>query len=151
MESILAAQEKLRNLPVKEKGKTKKEIVEFLKTDLRKAVKQGHSLKDIHAMLAEQGIIVSLSSMEAVLGKTGKDPARPKARDEENKVSDEGKRTDLLRKTTALPRENESGMAEKATDLPGENKNEPLEKYESGSGANKDGVGAKQATAFLSL
>ncbi len=75
MEKILAAREILRNLP-KEKEKSRAEVMDFLKTDLRKAVKQGHSLKDIQTILAEQGITVSLSGMEAVLGKPGKGAVR---------------------------------------------------------------------------
>jgi hypothetical protein len=52
--------------------------VDFLKADLRKAVKQGHSLKEIQAILADQGVSVSLSRMEAVLGQSGKNSARKK-------------------------------------------------------------------------
>ena len=78
MEKILAAQEALRQLPVKEMEKSKTEVVVFLKADLRKAVKQGHSLKDIQAILAEQGIEVPLARMEAVLRQPGKESARKK-------------------------------------------------------------------------
>jgi hypothetical protein len=79
MEKILAMREILRKLPAKEKEKSKAELVEFLKTDLRKAVKQGHSLKEIQAILAEQGVNVPLSRMEAVLGESGKESVRKKA------------------------------------------------------------------------
>ena len=79
MEKILAVREILRKLPVKEQEKTGGEVVEFLRGDLRKAVKQGHTLKEIQAALAEQGISVPLSRMETVLGKLGKDSARKKA------------------------------------------------------------------------
>ena len=78
MEKVLAMREVLRKLPAKEKEKTKAEVVEFLKADLRKAVKQGHSLKDIQAILAEQGISVPLSRMETVLGQSGKESAQKK-------------------------------------------------------------------------
>jgi hypothetical protein len=78
MEKVLAAREALRQLPVKKKEKSRAEVVDFLKADLRKAVKQGHSLKDIQAILADQGISVSLSRMEAVLGQPTKDSARKK-------------------------------------------------------------------------
>ena len=78
MEKILAVREILRKLPVKEKEKSKAELVEFLKTDLRKAVKQGHSLKEIQAILMEQGVSVPLSRMEAVLGQTDRPaPQKP--------------------------------------------------------------------------
>ncbi len=79
MEKVLAAQKILRELPVKEREQSRAEVVEFLKADLRKAVKQGHSLKDIQAVLAEQGITVSLAGMEAVLGKQGKGAVRQRA------------------------------------------------------------------------
>ena len=80
MEKILAVREILRKLPVKEKEKSRAEAVEFLKADLRKAVKQGHSLKEIQAILAEQGVSVPLSRMEAVLGQT--DRPAPQKRQE---------------------------------------------------------------------
>ena len=80
MEKVLAAREVLRQLPAKAKEKSKTEVVEFLKADLRKAVKQGHSLKEIQALLTEQGVSVSLSCMEAVLGQSGEKKARRKIR-----------------------------------------------------------------------
>ena len=76
MEKILAVREVLRQLPVKEKEKSRAELVKFLQADLRKAVKQGHSLKEIQAILAEQGISVPLSRMETVLGQSGKKSVR---------------------------------------------------------------------------
>jgi hypothetical protein len=78
MEKVLAVREVLRQLPAKAKEKSRAEVAEFLKADLRKAVKQGHSLKEIQAILAEQGVSVSLSRMESVLGKSGKDSDRKK-------------------------------------------------------------------------
>ena len=72
MEKVLAAREVLRQLPIKEKEKSRAEVVEFLKADLRKAVKQGHSLKEIQVILAGQGVSVSLSRMEEVLEQSGK-------------------------------------------------------------------------------
>ena len=80
MEKILAVREILRKLPVKEKEKSRAEVVEFLKTDIRKAVKQGRSLKEIQAILTEQGVRVSLSRMEAVLGQSGEKKERRKDR-----------------------------------------------------------------------
>ena len=76
MEKILAMREILRKLPVKEKEKSRAEVVELLKADLRKVVKQGHSLKEIQALLAEQGVSVPLSRMEEVLGQPGKGPRK---------------------------------------------------------------------------
>jgi hypothetical protein len=78
MEKVLAVREVLRQLPAKAKEKSRAEVAEFLKADLRKAVKQGHSLKEIQAILAQHDISVSLSRMESVLGKSGKDSAEKK-------------------------------------------------------------------------
>jgi hypothetical protein len=78
MEKVLAAREALRQLPVKEKEKSRAEVVDLLKPDFRKAVKQGPSLKEIQAILAGQGVNVSLSRMEAVLGRSEKELARKK-------------------------------------------------------------------------
>ena len=78
MEKVLAARAVLQQLPAKEKEKSRTEVVEFLKADLRKAVKQGHSLKAIQAILAEHGVNVPLSRMEAVLGQAGERNARRK-------------------------------------------------------------------------
>ncbi len=97
MEKVLAAQEALRNLPAKEREQSRAEVVEFLKADLRKAVKQGHSLKDIQAILAEQGISVSLAGMEAVLGKPGKGAVRQRA--------DSGQPSPSVKAGTATPLE----------------------------------------------
>ncbi len=97
MKKVLAAQEALRNLPAKEREQSRAEVVEFLKADLRKAVKQGHSLKDIQAILGEQGISVSLSGMEAVLGKPGKGAVRQRA--------DSGKPSPSPKAETATPPE----------------------------------------------
>ena len=41
MEQIQTAQKMLRGLAVKKSGKTKKEVVELLAEDVRKAVKEG--------------------------------------------------------------------------------------------------------------
>jgi len=86
MEKILAVREILRKLPVKEKEKSRAEVVEFLKTDLRKAMKQGHNLKEIQAILTEQGVSVSLSRMEAVLGQTDR-PAPQKRQEKPQAVA----------------------------------------------------------------
>ena len=79
MEKVLAAREALRRLPVKEKEQSGARVVELLRADVRKAVKQGHSLKDIQAVLAEQGISVSLSRLASVLEQAGKKTERKKA------------------------------------------------------------------------
>jgi hypothetical protein len=101
MEKIMAAREVLRNLPVKEREKSRAEVAEFLKTDLRKAVKQGHGLKEIQAILAGQGISVPLSSMEAVLGKSGKDTVRKKSGVGQSAPKD--RKTDAPKNETVKP------------------------------------------------
>ncbi len=67
-EQIQAAQKQLRALTAKKSGKTKKEVVELLAEDMRKAVKEGHSLKAIQDMLRQVDIPVSLARLKALLG-----------------------------------------------------------------------------------
>ena len=69
-EQIQAAQKQLRALSAKKSGKTKKEVVELLAEDVRKAVKEGHSLKAIQETLRQSDIPVSLARMKALLGET---------------------------------------------------------------------------------
>ena len=69
-EQIQAAQKHLRSLSAKKSGKTKKEVVELLAEDVRKAVKEGYSLKDIQETLRQSDIPVSLARMKALLGET---------------------------------------------------------------------------------
>ena len=68
MEQIQAAQKVLRGLATKRSGKTKKEVMEILAEDVRKAVKEGHSLKAIQDMLRQSDIPVSLARLKALLG-----------------------------------------------------------------------------------
>ena len=67
MEQIQAAQKRLRSLASRVVGKSKKETVDFLAEDIRKALKQGHSLASIQKALEEAGIPASTSSMKALL------------------------------------------------------------------------------------
>ncbi len=55
MEQIEAARKKLRSLPVKEAGKTRGEVAEFLVNNIKKAMRQGYTLRDIRNLLAEAG------------------------------------------------------------------------------------------------
>jgi hypothetical protein len=122
LEKVLAAREALRNLPTKEKEKSRAEVVAFLQADLRKAVKQGHSLKEIQALLAEQGIAVSLSRMEAVLGQSGKDSARKRTDSCQYPLKDRtAQAADVLRNEPVPARETEpEKMPSRCTpDLPG--------------------------------
>ena len=72
-EQIQAAQKQLRALSSKKSGKTKKEVMELLAEDVRKAVKDGHSLKAIQDMLRQVDIPVSLAQMKALLGDAERD------------------------------------------------------------------------------
>ena len=67
MEQIEAARKKLRSLPMKEAGKTRGEVAEFLVNDIKKAMRQGYSLQEIKDVLAQSGIPVSLARMRALL------------------------------------------------------------------------------------
>lgn len=72
-EQIQAAQKQLRALSSKKSGKTKKEVMELLAEDVRKAVKDGHSLKAIQDMLRQVDIPVSLAQLKALLGDAERD------------------------------------------------------------------------------
>ena len=74
-EQIQAAQKQLRALSSKKSGKTKKEVMELLAEDVRKAAKDGHSLKAIQDMLRQVDIPVSLAQMKALLGDAERDTA----------------------------------------------------------------------------
>lgn len=72
MEQIETARKKLRNLPVKEAGKTRGEVAEFLVNDIKKAMRQGYTLRDIRDLLADVGVSVPLARLEGLFGKTPK-------------------------------------------------------------------------------
>ena len=66
MEQIEAARKKLRSLPVKEAGMTRGEVAEFLVNDIRKAMRQGYTLRDIRDLLADVGVSVPLTKLKAL-------------------------------------------------------------------------------------
>ena len=66
-EDVLAAQQALRSKTARKVGKTRTQVAEFLADDIRKAIEQGYSLKDIKNILAEAGISVSVAKMQAIL------------------------------------------------------------------------------------
>lgn len=68
-EDVLAAQQALRSKTARKVGKTRSQVAEFLADDIRKAIEQGYSLKDIKTILAEAGISVSVTKMQALLNK----------------------------------------------------------------------------------
>ena len=69
MEQIEAARKKLRSLPVKEAGKTRGEVAEFLVNDIKKAMRQGYTLRDIRDLLAEAGLSIPLTKLKALFDK----------------------------------------------------------------------------------
>ena len=68
-EDVLAAQQVLRSKTARKVGKTRSQVVEFLADDIRKAIEQGYSLKDIKNILADAGISVSVAKMQTILEK----------------------------------------------------------------------------------
>ena len=76
MEEIQAAQKMLRGLAVKKSGKTRAETVEVLAADIRKAVRQGYSLKDVQDILSKAGIAAPLARMKALFEEAEKETAQ---------------------------------------------------------------------------
>lgn len=72
MEQIEAARKKLRSLPVKEAGKTRGEVAEFLVNDIKKAMRRGYTLRDIRDLLADAGVSVPLAKLQGLFGRTPK-------------------------------------------------------------------------------
>lgn len=72
MEQIETARKKLRSLPIKEAGNTRGEVAEFLVNDIKKAMRQGYTLRDIRDLLADAGVSVSLTRLEGLFEKTPK-------------------------------------------------------------------------------
>ena len=68
-EDVLAAQQALRSKTARKVGRTRSQVAEFLADDIRRAIEQGYSLKDIKIILAEVGISVSVARMQAILEK----------------------------------------------------------------------------------
>ena len=66
LEQIEAARKKLRSLPVKGAGMTRGEVAEFLVNDIRKAMRQGYTLRDIRDLLADVGVSVPLTKLKAL-------------------------------------------------------------------------------------
>lgn len=77
MEQIEAARKKLRSLSVKEAGKTRGEVAEFLVNDIKKAMRQGYTLRDIRDLLADAGVSVPLTKLKALFDKaSGLEPIK---------------------------------------------------------------------------
>ena len=69
LEQIEAARKKLRSLPVKEAGKTRGEVAELLVSDIKKAMRQGYTLRDIRDLLADTGVSGPLTKLKALFEK----------------------------------------------------------------------------------
>ena len=69
-EDVLAAQQTLRSKTARKVGRTRSQVADFLADDIRRAIEQGYSLKDIKSILAESGISVSIAKMQEVLEKS---------------------------------------------------------------------------------
>lgn len=80
LEQIEAVRKKLRNLPVKEAGKTRAEAAEILVNDISRAVRQGYTLREIRDLLADAGVSIPLTKLEALFGKAPR-PEPVKERD----------------------------------------------------------------------
>ena len=72
-EDVLAAQQALRSKTARKVGKTRSQVAEFLVNDIRRAIEQGYSLKDIKNILAESGISVSVAKIQSLLKTNGAD------------------------------------------------------------------------------
>lgn len=88
LEQIEAARKKLRSLPVKEAGKTRAEVAEFLVNDIKKAMRQGYTLRDIRDLLADAGVSVPLARLQGLFGKAPK-PEAVMGKDKAKKGTDQ--------------------------------------------------------------
>ena len=59
LEKIVAAQKRLRALPVKDNRKAPDEALEMLAGDVRNTLEKGYSLKDVRVVLIETGVPLS--------------------------------------------------------------------------------------------
>ena len=76
MEQVREAQKFLRGLAAKPSGKTRAEAVEALAADIRKAARQGYSLKEIRDVLGKAGVDAPLARMKALFDVTDKGPGQ---------------------------------------------------------------------------
>ena len=88
LEQIEAARKKLRSLPVKEAGKTRGEVAEFLVNDIKKAMRLGYTLRDIRDLLADAGVSVPLARLQGLFGKAPK-PEAVMGKDKAKKGTDQ--------------------------------------------------------------
>ena len=87
-EDVLAAQQALRSKTARKVGRTRSQVAEFLADDIRKAIEQGYSLKDIKNILADAGISVSVAKMQAILERQEGSEKTPSTRPVNEKTPD---------------------------------------------------------------
>lgn len=87
-EQVIEAQQALRSKTARKVGKTRSQVAEFLASDIRKAIEQGYSLKDIKNILAETGISVSVAKMQAILERQEGSEKTPTTRPLDEKTPD---------------------------------------------------------------
>ena len=77
-EQIGSAQKTLRGLSSKKVGKSRAEVAGMLAEEIRQAVERGYSLKEIRDVLAQAGVSIPLTRLQAVLdGEKEKDSLPP--------------------------------------------------------------------------
>ena len=87
-EQVIEAQQALRTKTARKVGKTRSQVAEFLADDIRRAIEQGYSLKDIKNILAEAGISVSVARMQAILERQEGSEKTPSTRPVNEKTPD---------------------------------------------------------------
>jgi len=83
-EQIEKARKKLRGLSTKKVGKSRAEVAALLAGEIRKAVAQGYSLKEIRDVLAQAGVSIPLARLQAVLDGEGGKGGIPSGGDHES-------------------------------------------------------------------
>ncbi len=77
-EQIGSARKTLRGLSSKKVGKSRAEVAGMLAQEIRQAVERGYSLKEIRDVLAQAGVSIPLTRLQAVLdGEKEKDSLPP--------------------------------------------------------------------------
>jgi len=89
-EQIDKARKKLRGLSTKKVGKSRAEVAGLLAGEIRKAVAQGYSLKEIRDVLAQAGVSIPLARLQAVLDGEKEKNSLPPGNDPEQGIEASG-------------------------------------------------------------
>lgn len=89
-EQIEKARKKLRGLSTKKVGKSRAEVAALLGGEIRKAVAQGYSLKEIRDVLTQAGVSIPLARLQAVLDGEGGKGGIPSGNEHENSMEANG-------------------------------------------------------------